>query len=582
MKKERASFLSELKRILAYSKGFKLSFILIFIFSVLAAIFSVLTPYLLGLITTSLFDSVKNHISINYDYIYKIMIILLILYLFYAGLNYFKSYIAAKMGADLTYKLRYDLTYKFNTLEIKTIEKRKKGDLISLSINDVEKISDFFSDSLPELVYHFVQMIGIIFMMCYISIKLSLITFITFPVALFILSLIIKRTQKYFDLNQSTLGSVNAKIEESIYNDLIIKSYNKEEYFIENFNKENELLKKYNFKSNLYSGIAFPIINFVNNLNYCIIIAIGAYLCIKGNMKVGSIQAFVTYMQQFSRPIAMLGEILSSLEATAAASKRIFKIIDEEDGRDGHITKFDNPELISIKNVSFAYEKENVLNDISFDIKKGSQVAIVGPTGSGKTTLINLLLNFYEVSEGKILFDNINISDIKKSALRNKTALVLQDPWIWEGTIKENITMGKHYKEEEIKEALKDSNLTHIVKSLPNGMDFKINENSDNVSTGEKQLITIARALLTKPDILILDEATSNVDVRTEYLIHESLKKLMKNRTRLVIAHRLSTITNSDKIIVLNNGKIEEVGTHKSLIKKKGFYYNLYKSGFEK
>lgn len=581
--KEDVKFISALKRIFKYSKTFKIGFLIVFILSIIAALFSVLTPFLLGLITTSLFNSVTKSLPIEFTYIYKLMLILGILYIIYALFNYLKSYISAKIGQVLSYNLRKDLIKKVNTLNISELEKRKKGDLISIVINDVEKVNDFFTDSIPELFYHVVLMVGIIFMMLYINIKLSIITFLTLPIIFIFLSFIVKKTQKYFDLNQSTLGNVNAFIEESITNDLVIKSFNKEKYFNKKFNKINKDLYTYNFKSTLYSGLAHPIVNFVNNLNYCIIIALGAYFVISGSMKVGEIQAFVNYMQSFSRPLALLGEIIGSLQATAASTNRIFEIIDSNNTTDGYINKINNPNIISIKNVDFSYNKEKlILNNINLDIKRGQQVAIVGKTGCGKTTLINLLMSFYKADKGEILFDGVNINDIKKSTLRDLISNVMQDTWIISDTLKENITLGTNYTDLELKSAIKESNLNHIINSLPNGLDFKINEESDNISEGEKQLITIARALITKPEVLILDEATSNVDSRLEYLINKSMKNLMKNRTVLVIAHRLSTIIESDKIIVMDEGKIIEAGTHEKLLKQKGYYYKLYNSGFKK
>lgn len=574
-------FASALKRIFKYSSGFKKGFIIVLILSILAAIFSVLTPYLLGLITTSLFDSITNKTSINYNFIFKTMIILSILYILYALFNYLKSVISVNIAQKLCYNIRRDLIKKINKLDIKELETRKKGDITSIVVNDVEEISDFFSNSIPELFYHAVLMVGIIFMMLYISIKLSIITFITIPIIFIFLSFVIKKTQKYFDLNQSTLGSVNGFIEESITNDLTIKSNNQEKYFNKKFEKENKDLYTYNFKSALYSGILHPIINFITNINYCLVIGLGAYYAIKGIIKVGEIQAFVKYMQDFSRPLAMLGEIMGSLQSTAASTNRIFTIIDNNNITEGSIKEINNPELISLNNVSFSYnENKQVLKDINFEIKKGQQVAIVGETGSGKTTIINLLMAFYKVSDGSILFDKNNINDIKRKALREKVGMVLQDSWVINGTIKENITFDTKFDEEKLKKAIKEANLNHIINSKPNGLNFMINEEANNISEGEKQLITIARALITSPDILILDEATSNVDSRLEYLIHNSMKKLMKNRTVIVIAHRLSTIINSDKIVVIKDGKVQDIGTHKELLKKKGYYYELYNSGF--
>ncbi len=575
-------FISALKRILKYAKGFKKGFIIVIILSIISALFSVITPYLLGLITTSLFDSITSKTSVDYNFIYKMMIVLAILYILYATFNYLKSFISVNIAQKLCFNIRSDLIKQINKIDIKEIEKRKKGDITSIVVNDVEEVSDFFSNSVPELLYHAVVMIGIVFMMLYISIKLSIISFLTIPIIFIFLNIVVRRTQKYFDLNQKTLGSVNGFIEESITNELLIKSNNEEEYFKKKFDSENKDLYKYNFKSALYSGVLHPIINFITNINYCLVIALGAYYAIKGIIKVGEIQAFVKYMQEFSRPLAMLGEIIGSLQSTAASTNRIFNIIDNKNITDGNITEFENPKLISIKDLSFGYdENKKILKDISFNIEKGKQVAIVGETGSGKTTIINLLMAFYKANKGNINFDNININDIKRKNLREKIAMVLQDSWVINGTIKENITFNLKVSKEKLNKVIKEANLEHIINSKPGGINFMINEEANNISEGEKQLITIARALLTEPDILILDEATSNVDSRLEYLIHNSMKKLMKKKTVIVIAHRLSTIIESDKIIVIKDGKIKESGNHEKLLKKKGYYYELYNSGFE-
>ncbi len=575
-------FISALKRILKYAKGFKKGFIIVIVLSIISALFSVITPYLLGLITTSLFDSITSKTPVDYNFIYKMMVILAILYILYATFNYLKSFISVNIAQKLCFNIRSDLIKQINKIDIKEIEKRKKGDITSIVVNDVEEVSDFFSNSVPELLYHAVVMVGIVFMMLYISIKLSIISFLTIPIIFIFLNIVVRRTQKYFDLNQKTLGSVNGFIEESITNELLIKSNNEEKYFSKKFDSENKDLYKYNFKSALYSGVLHPTINFITNINYCLVIALGAYYAIKGIIKVGEIQAFVKYMQEFSRPLAMLGEIIGSLQSTAASTNRIFNIIDNKNITDGNITEFENPKLISIKDLSFGYdENKKILKDISFNIEKGKQVAIVGETGSGKTTIINLLMAFYKANKGSINFDNININDIKRKNLREKIAMVLQDSWVINGTIKENITFNLKVSKEKLNKVIKEANLEHIINSKPGGINFMINEEANNISEGEKQLITIARALLTEPDILILDEATSNVDSRLEYLIHNSMKKLMKKKTVIVIAHRLSTIIESDKIIVIKDGKIKEAGNHKKLLKKKGYYYELYNSGFE-
>ena len=419
-------------------------------------------------------------------------------------------------------------------------------------------------------------------MMFILDIGLALLTILIIPITYILLSLVVKKTQKYFELNQSAIGNVNAFVEESVTNNDVIKSFNKETYFNNKFDKESKKLAKYGFKSSFYSSLAVPFNKALGNINYIIIVCLGAYKVISGNMRLGAIQSFIQYLRDFNRPMNVIAQVISNLQMAIASLDRVNEILNLDEESNGTIKNFKFKDKIEFKNINFSYrEGKPVLKDFNLTINKGEKIAVVGKNGAGKTTIVNLLMDFYDNYSGEILIDGINIKDIDKDSYRKKISMVLQDTWLFEGTIKDNIVFDDRISDKSLSESLNRSKILHMINGLPSGLDFEINEETNNISAGEKQLLTIARALIANPEILILDEATSNVDTRLEYLINKSMNTLMEERTSLVIAHRLSTIVNSDKIIVIRDGSIIETGTHEELLNKKGYYFTLYTSQFE-
>ncbi len=577
------SFNKTIRRMYKIIKEYKKQYFLIILFCLLAALFNSIAPYFLGLVTDTLFEGVKNKIGIDEIYILKILLIILICYLINSVCTYFKSFLASELGQKIGYDLRNKLADKINRIKVSSLDQMKKGDVISKITNDVERLTDNITEIIPDLVYNFALIIGSVIMMFVLSKVLAFLTITVIPITYFLLSYIVKKTQKYFELNQRAIGSVNAFVEESVTNNDIIKSFNKEKYFNKKFNKESRKLANYGFVSSFYSSLAVPFNKFIGNINYIVVVGVGSIFVINGKLRLGAIQSFIQYMKDFNRPMNTIAQVISNLQMAVASVDRVYEILDiKEEAEDGNIEKFDFKNSIEFKNVTFSYfDSHNVLKNVSFEIKKGQKVAIVGKTGSGKTTIINLFMRFYNTYKGEILIDGVNIKDIKKEAYRKMISLVLQDTWLFEGTIKDNILFDKVISDEKLSRVLSDSKTKHIINSLPDGLNHEINEETDNLSTGEKQLLTIARALANDSSILVLDEATSSVDTRLEYLINSSLKELMKDKTSIVIAHRLSTIVNSDMIIVIKDGRIYEMGTHKSLLKQKGYYYKLYTSGFD-
>jgi ABC-type multidrug transport system fused ATPase/permease subunit len=397
-----------------------------------------------------------------------------------------------------------------------------------------------------------------------------------------LLSFIVKKTQKYFELNQKAIGNVNSFVEESVTNNDVVKSFNKEKYFNSKFDRVSKELCDYGFKSSFYSSLAVPFNKFIGNINYIIIVCIGSISVIKGKMRLGAIQSFIQYMKDFNRPMNVIAQVVSNLQMAMASVDRVYEILEMEEETEGNIKKVTFNESIEFKNVTFGYtEDKMVLKNFNLKINKGERVALVGKTGAGKTTIVNLLMNFHSNYDGQILIDGFDIRTLDKKEYRKLISMVLQDTWLFEGTIRENILFDRKMSDKELKKILNKAKILHMIEGLPGGLNYVINEETNNMSAGEKQLMTIARSLIANPDILILDEATSNVDTRIEYLINHSMNSLMKNRTSIVIAHRLSTIIESDKIIVIKNGQIVESGTHNELLNNKGYYYELYSSQFD-
>lgn len=580
--KDKPSFNSIIYKTFKVIKDYKSSYIIIIIFCILSAIFVSLAPYFLGYATDSLYYSIKNGINFDYNYLTKILLIVFICHLLNSLCTYLKSYLSSKLGQEIGYNLRNKLIKKINVIKLKQLDSMKKGDIISKITNDVERLVDNITEVIPELIYNLSLLLGVIFMMFILNVKLALLTITVIPFTYIILSIIVRKTQKFFELNQKSIGEVNAFVEESVTNSDVIKSFNKEEYFNKKFNKVSDNLRNYGYKSSFYSSLAVPLNKTIGNFNYIIVVCIGSILVINNKMRIGAIQSFVQYMKDFNRPMNVIAQVVSNLQMAVSSIDRIYEILDMEEEENGNIKKFTFNDSIEFKNVTFGYVTgKEILKNFNLKIKKGQKVALVGKTGAGKTTIVNLLMNFFTNYSGEILIDGVDIRKIDSNEYRNIISMVLQDTWLYEGTIKDNIVFDKKISDTKLKKALSKSKILHMIESLPNGLNYNVNEETNNMSSGEKQLLTIARALVQDPEILILDEATSNVDTRLEYLINGSMNTLMKNRTSIVIAHRLSTIIESDKIVVIKNGKIVESGKHNELLNNKGYYYELYTSQFD-
>ena len=563
-------------------KGYKKDYILIIAFCLLAALFNSIAPFFLGYATDSLYASVKEHVPIEYTYIAKVLFIVLVCYVLNALCTYFKSFLSSKLGQQIGYNLRTDLIEKISKIKLRKLDSMKKGDIISKITNDVERLTDNLTEIIPELVYNFSLIIGVVIMMFVIDPFLAALTITVIPLTYILLSFIVKKTQKYFELNQKAIGNVNSFVEESVTNNDVIKSFNKEKYFNKKFAEESAELAKYGFKSSFYSSLAVPFNKAIGNLNYVIIVCIGSISVIKGNLRIGAIQSFIQYMKDFNKPMNVIAQVIANLQMAIASVDRVEEILAMEEENNGKIRNVTFKNSIEFKNVSFSYvDGKPVLKDFSLKINKGEKIALVGKTGAGKTTIVNLLMCFHQKYDGEILIDGVELRTLDKKSYRKLISMVLQDTWLFEGTIKENIVFDRRITDSKLKSILDKSKILHMIEGLPNGLDFEINEETNNMSAGEKQLLTIARALVADPEILILDEATSNVDTRLEYLINHSMNNLMKDRTSIVIAHRLSTIVKSDKIVVIKHGQILEAGTHEELLKNEGYYYNLYSSQFD-
>ena len=579
---KKPTFLETVVKTWKILKDYKKSYILIIIFCVSAALFNALAPYFLGKTTDSIYKSLTNGIGFDMVFIVKTLGIVLGCYLIEAICTYFKSIMASDLGQKIGFDLRHRLVNKINKIKLSKLDTMKKGDIISKITNDIERLTDNLTEIIPDLVYNISLIFGVVVMMYILDPLLATLTITVIPVTFLLLRFIVSKTQIYFDLNQKAIGNVNSFVEESVTNNDIIKSFNKESYFSEKFNNESRELAKYGFKSSFFSSLAVPFNKAIGNLNYLVVVCVGAVRVIRGHLSIGAIQSFIQYMKDFNKPMNVIAQVISNLQMAIASVDRVYEILDMEEEKNGYLKDIGFNSTIEFRHVNFSYVPgKPVLKDFNLTIHKGEKIALVGKTGAGKTTIVNLLMKFYDNYEGDILIDGISLRDLDKSSYRDMISMVLQDTWLFEGTIKENIVFDKKISDSKLESILSKSKILHMIDGLPGGLDFQINEETDNISAGEKQLLTIARALVSDPQILILDEATSNVDTRIEYLINHSMNNLMKNRTSIVIAHRLSTIVQSDKIIVIKHGQILESGTHKELLKNKGYYYKLYNSQFD-
>lgn len=521
----------------------------------------------------------------HFETIRNTVIILIGLYVVSALFSYLQAWIMSHISAKLTFRLRTEISQKISKLPIEYYDTRKHGDILSIMTNDIDTISQSLNQSLTQVVTSIVTIIGILIMMLTISWQLTLVAVLVLPLSMLFIAVIVKRSQGLFKRQQNSLGQINGHIEEMYAGHTVVKVFNGEHASIEKFNQINNDLYDSGWKSQFLSGLLMPIMSFIGNLGYVGVAIIGGWLATQGSLQIGDIQAFIQYLQQFTQPITQAANTTSVLQSIAAASERVFAFLEaQEEIADSlsDIAVKTTKGHVAFEHVEFGYEKGTpVINDFSIEAKPGNRIAIVGPTGAGKTTIVNLLMRFYDVNKGAIKIDGIDIRDMKRHELRKLFGMVLQDTWLFNGSIKDNIMYGKSTAtDEEIELAAQAAQVDHFVRALPESYHTVINENSDNISQGEKQLLTIARAMLANPPILILDEATSSVDTRTEVLIQKAMDNLMQDRTSFVIAHRLSTIKNADLIIVMNKGSIVEQGTHEQLIKNNGFYANLYNSQF--
>ncbi len=573
-----------------YLSKYKIALIIVFIFAIGSTIFTIVGPKILGNATTEIFNGLISKLSggngIDFGKIARILLTLLGLYIVSALFSFIQGFTMTGVSQKITYKLRNDIAKKINKLPMNYFDKRTNGEVLSIITNDIDTLSMNLNQSITQIITAICTLIGILVMMLSISWQMTLISLIVLPISVLIVKQIVEKSQKYFKKQQDYLGHVNGQVEE-IYSGLnVVKVFNGEKKAEQEFRKANNELYKSGWKSQFLSGLMHPLMNFIGNISYAGIAVAGGYLAIKGTITVGNIQSFIQYNKQFTQPISQIAQISGMLQAMIAAAERIFEFLEETEEQETPKGEINTSELkgnVEFKNVQFGYNPEKtIIHNFSADVKQGQKIAIVGPTGAGKTTMVKLLMRFYDVNSGEILIDGHNIKDFTRGELRKMFGMVLQDTWLFGGTVKDNIKYGKEdASDDEVIQAAKAAHVHHFIKTLPKGYNSILNEESSNVSAGQKQLLTIARVILTNPKILILDEATSSIDTRTEIRIQKAMDNLMKGRTSFIIAHRLSTIKNADLILVMNHGDIVEQGTHDELLAQNGFYADLYNSQFE-
>ena len=569
---------------------YKIAIIIVMIFAIGSTVFSIVGPKILGNATTEIYTGLMNKINgtggIDFNKIGKIILWVVGLYVTSALFNLIQSYIMAGVAQKVTYKMRNDLTHKINKLPMKYFDKRTNGEVLSIITNDIDTLSTGLNQSITQIITSICTIIGILVMMLSISWEMTIVSLLILPISAIILKKVIGKSQKYFIKQQEYLGHVNGQVEEVYGGHNIVKVFGREKEAIKEFEKENTELYKSGWRSQFLSGLMYPLMNFVGNVGYVAVAILGGYFAVKGRITVGNIQSFIQYNKQFTQPIGQVAQISSTIQSMLAAAERIFEFLEEKEEVEDVKNPLSTDGLkgnIKFEHVHFGYDPEKtIINDFNADVKDGQKIAIVGPTGAGKTTMVKLLMRFYDVNSGAILLDGNNIKEFKRGELRKMFGMVLQDTWLFGGTIKENIKYSRpDATDSEVIEAAKAAHVHHYIKTLSKGYDAKINEESTNISAGQKQLLTIARVILANPKILILDEATSSIDTRTEQQIQSAMDNLMKGRTSFIIAHRLSTIKNADLILVMDHGDIVEQGNHEELLAKDGFYAKLYNSQFE-
>lgn len=570
-----------IKNILGILKDHKFKLSLTVICAVISTLFTIVAPLLIGRATTTIFDginSITQHTrTIDFAVLFNLLTMVVILYVISSIFSYLQSFFLIKVSTKISYDLRERMVDKILHLPMESVDENKRGDILSRITNDVDSLQHGITQSFIQLTTAVITLIGVFVMMLSINIWMTLTTVILIPIAFLIIRFITKYSQGYFLKQLVFKGFLNAQIEESFTGHDIIRAFNQEDMSMEKFERDNENWYEQEWKSQFYSSLNGPLMNFISNFTYVIIAVLGAVFVLQKAIAVGDILAFFQYTQSFTRPIQQITKVMNQIQTAMAASERIFEFLDYDDEENTSDKKLEEiKEGIAFENVSFSYSPdEKIIKDLSFDVKKGQKIAIVGETGAGKTTIIKLLMRFYEIDSGKIKIDGVDIEEYDKNSLRSHIGMVLQDSWLFSASIKSNIRYGNlDVSDEDLIEASKQVYVDNFVKQLPNGYKTVLNEDSDNISHGQKQLLTIARTIISSKEVLILDEATSSVDTRTEKLIQKAMDKLMENKTSLIIAHRLSTIRNADKIIVIEDGEIIEEGTHEELLELKGYYYN--------
>ena len=584
------NFSGTMKQLMKYMSKYKIAIIAVVLFAIGSTVFSIVGPKILGKATTKIFEGLMAKVSgtggIDFGAIEKILLILVCLYLVSALFSFIQGYIMSGISQKISYEMRNQISEKINRMPMKYFDTKTHGEILSRITNDVDTLGMSLNQSLTQLITSVTTMVGILIMMLSISWIMTLAALVIIPLSMFAVRKVVGRSQKYFKKQQRFLGHVNGLVEENYGGHQIVRVFNKEEEVTEEFNKLNDELYDSAWRSQFLSGMMQPLMAFIGNLGYVMVSILGGWLAIRKTIEVGDIQSFIQYVRNFTQPINQLAQVANQLQSTAAAAERVFEFLDEEEEDQTVINPADVNDIkgnIEFEHVNFGYkENKTIIHDFSVNVKKGQKIAIVGPTGAGKTTIVKLLMRFYDVNSGAIKIDGHDIRNFNRSELREAFGMVLQDTWLFNGTIKENIRYGKlDATDEEVVEAAKSANVHHFIKTLNDGYNMVLDEEASNVSQGQKQLLTIARAILADPKILILDEATSSVDTRTELLIQKAMDNLMEGRTSFIIAHRLSTIKDADMILVMNEGDIVEQGSHEELLEKGGFYAKLYNSQFE-
>lgn len=578
------------KKLIKYLGKYWIAIVIVMIFAAASTVFSVAGPKVMGKATTALAEGLMDKISgtggIDFDYIAKVLLFTLGLYIISAVFMFIQGLIMTNITQKTCYRMRKEIVEKINRMPMKYFESRTYGEVLSRITNDVDTLGQSLNQSITQVITSVATLIGTLVMMLSISPLMTIISIVILPVSAFLISFVVKHSQKFFRQQQEYLGHINGQVEEVYGGHLIIKAYNKEEETVSAFRQANDVLYRSAWKSQFLSGLMMPIMQFVGNLGYAGVAISGGILAIKKVITIGDIQAFIQYVKNFTQPIQQVAQVATQLQSMTAASERVFEFLEEEEEEitvEDPVSVSDIEGRVEFSHVKFGYDPDNmIIKDFSAKVEPGQQVAIVGPTGAGKTTMVKLLMRFYDVNSGSILVDGHDVREYNRPQLREAFGMVLQDTWLFKGTIMENIRYGRlDATDEEVIEAAKAAHAHHFIQTLPGGYNMELNEDASNVSQGQKQLLTIARAILADNRILILDEATSSVDTRTEIRIQKALDNLMRGRTSFVIAHRLSTIKNADMILVMKDGDIIEQGNHEELIKKNGFYAELYNSQFE-